>query len=293
MIQSSSIAIRAEKLSRDFGTTNVLKDLSLKIETGSVCALLGTNGAGKTTLLKLLMGLIQPTSGSSGVLWDVAWPRDAKILQKTGCLLDGFEPPRSTQIRHLMDISRAIGPQFDESLVQASLSSHGLAMHRRWSTLSKGQKRWVLLAMLLCRKCEVLLLDEPADGLDPQSRIELYQLIRRHANDRGVTALIATHVIGDIERVADQVCILHRKSILLHADLEELREQVHVIEFDSPPSLVNLPEGIDCLHEERGEITSVWLRDRSGGIENVSFEHEVRRRRASLEELFIAMTGRL
>jgi hypothetical protein len=72
-----------------------------------------------------------------------------------------------------------------------------------------------------------------------------------------------------------------------------LREQVHVIEFDSPPSLVNLPEGIDCLHEERGEITSVWLRDRSGGIENVSFEHEVRRRRASLEELFIAMTGRL
>ena len=293
MIPSSSIAIHAEKLSRDFGTTNVLKDLSLNVETGSVCALLGTNGAGKTTLLKLLMGLIQPTSGSSSVLQDAAWPRDAEMLQKTGCLLDGFEPPRSTQIRHLVDISRAIGPQFDESWIQALLSSHGLAATRRWSTLSKGQKRWVLLAMLVCRQCDVLLLDEPADGLDPQSRIELYQLIRKQANDRNVTALIATHVITDIERVADQVCILHNKSILLHADLDELREEVYVIELDSSPSLVNLPEGIDCLHEERGEITSVWLRDRSGGLGKVLIEHEVRRRKASLEEFFIALTGSL
>ncbi len=84
MIQSNSVAIRAEKLSRDFGRTNVLKDLSLSIESGGVCALLGTNGAGKTTLLKLLMGLIQPTSGGSDVLQDAAWPRSAEMLQKTG-----------------------------------------------------------------------------------------------------------------------------------------------------------------------------------------------------------------
>ncbi len=183
MIQSSSVAIRAEKLSRDFGKTNVLKDVSLNVETGGVCALLGTNGAGKTTLLKLLMGLIQPSSGCSGVLQDAAWPRGGEMLQKTGCLLDGFEPPRSTQIRHLMDIGRAIGPKFDESGIQELLSSHRLAVTRRWSTLSKGQKRWVLLAMLLCRQCDVLLLDEPADGLDPQSRIELYQLIRQQAKN--------------------------------------------------------------------------------------------------------------
>ncbi len=293
MIQSSIFAIRAEKLSRDFGRTNVLKDLSLSIESGSVCALLGTNGAGKTTLLKLLMGLIQPTSGGSDVLQDAAWPRSAEMLQRTGCLLDGFEPARTTRIRHLMDISRAIGPQFDESWMRTLLSSHGLEISRRWSTLSKGQKRWVLLAMMLCRQCDVLLLDEPADGLDPQSRIELYQLIRKQANDRGVTALIATHVIADIERIADQICILHNRSILLHADLEELREQVFVIECDSPPSLLNLPEGVDCLHEERREITSVWLRDRAGGLETVAMEHEVRRRKASLEELFIALTTSL
>ncbi len=192
-----------------------------------------------------------------------------------------------------MDISRAIGPQFDESWMRTLLSSHGLEISRRWSTLSKGQKRWVLLAMLLCRQCDVLLLDEPADGLDPQSRIELYQLIRKQANELGVTALIATHVIADIERVADQICILHNRSILLHADLEELREQVFVIECDSPPSLLNLPEGVDCLHEEHREITSVWLRDRAGGLGTVAMEHEVRRRKASLEELFIALTGSL
>jgi ABC-type multidrug transport system ATPase subunit len=143
----------------------------------------------------------------------------------------------------------------------------------------------------LCRQCDVLLLDEPADGLDPQSRIELYQLIRKQANDRNITALIATHVITDVERVADQVCILHQKSILLRADLEDLREQVQVIECDASPSSPPLPAGVERLHEEPGTVVRLWLRDRENVLGSIVFPGEIRRRKASLEELYLAVTS--
>lgn len=291
MIEPDVTTIRAFNLGRDFGSVTVLKGLTFAIPAGSICALLGKNGVGKTTLLKLLMGLIQATEGTSSLCGDEPWPHTASTLSRTGCLLDGFEPSGATRIRHLVELSLAAGPRFDVSRAWSLLESHGLAAHRRWSTLSKGQRRWVLLVLLLCRQCDVLLLDEPADGLDPQSRIELYQLIRQQANDRQITALIATHVITDIERVADQMCILHDKSILLQADLEDLREQVQIIEFDSPPSLASLPAGVEQLHHESGEVDRWWLRDRSGALEFVKFDHEIRRRRASVEELFIALTG--
>jgi ABC-2 type transport system ATP-binding protein len=291
MNENSSIAIQTTSLGRDFGPAKVLQEVTLSIPAGRICALLGKNGVGKTTLLKLLMGLIQATSGTSCLLGDAAWPRLAQTLSRTGCLIDGFEPPGATQIRHLLDLGLAAGPNFDWIKAQKLLESHGLGPRRRWSTLSKGQKRWVLLTLLICRQCDVLLLDEPADGLDPQSRLELYQLIRQQSNERNITALIATHVITDIERVADQVCILHDNSILLHADLEDLREQVHVIECDSSESVAQLPSGIERLHTEHGDVARLWLRDRTGALEAVRLEGEIRRRRSSLEELFIALTA--
>jgi ABC-type multidrug transport system ATPase subunit len=144
---------------------------------------------------------------------------------------------------------------------------------------------------MLCRQCDVLLLDEPADGLDPQSRIELYQLIRQQANDRNITALIATHVITDIERVADQVCILHEHSIQLQADLEELLEQVQVIEFDALQSPGPLPPGVEQLHKEQRDGVRLWVRDRSNALGSTTLGNEIRRRKSNLEELFLALTG--
>lgn len=291
MTENTSFAIQASGLGRDFGATRVLKNVSMSIPTGSVCALLGQNGAGKTTLLKLLMGLIQATAGVSSVLDDQGWPRQMRTLSRVGCLLDGFEPTGATRIRHLQDLSRAASPQFDTLHARRLLDSHGLAPSRRWSTLSKGQKRWVLLALMLCRQCDVLLLDEPADGLDPQSRIELYQLIRQQANDRNITALIATHVITDIERVADQVCILHEHSIQLQADLEELREQVQVIQFDASRPPGPLPAGVEQVHKEDRDGVRLWVRDRANALGPTTLGNEIRRRKPNLEELFLAITG--
>lgn len=285
-------AIIANGLGRDFGTTRVLRDVNLSVAAGRVCALLGPNGAGKTTLLKLLMGLIEPTDGTAMLLNHACWPPAPHVVSRTGCLLDGFEPPPSTRLKHLLALSESAGLSFDPSRALQLLESHGLKPSRSWSSLSKGQKRWVLLVLLLCRGCEILLLDEPADGLDPQTRIELYQLIRREANDRNIAVLVATHVLSDIERVADDVCILHRNSILLQSDLEELREQLWIVECDPVPPEGWMPHGMELVKAAASVVgeNGFMLRDHDDMLNSQQLPNEVRRRKATLEEFFLAVT---
>ncbi len=118
--------IGADALGRDFGTKSVLQDVTFEVPQGRICALLGKNGSGKTTLLKLLYGLIEPTRGHSQLLSDTAWPRSAEALKQTGCVLDGFEPPGGTRLRHLLDLSAAAGPSFELSRARELLESHKL-----------------------------------------------------------------------------------------------------------------------------------------------------------------------
>lgn len=283
---SSEIPLQTHHIGRQFGQKTILSGISLSLTAGRVCALLGVNGAGKTTLLKLLMGLIEPTIGHSRLWGTSSWPAVHNQLRRVGCLLDRFEPFDAMPISELVPLSQALGPHFDVDRLKALLSSKQVQGTCRWGRLSKGQKRWVLLSHLLCRGCELLLLDEPADGLDPQSRIDLYKLIRQEANNRNVAALIATHVIHDVERVADEVCILHQGQILLHADLEELREQITVITCSEPPT--QLPQGVHVLHVSSGPLCEVCLRETSGKLAPIPGELE--RRRIGLEDLFLLLT---
>ncbi len=292
MPTNSPSIVRTENIGRIFGANPVLQDVTFQLQPGTVTALLGPNGAGKTTLLKLLCGLIAPTTGMSWVFDTPSWPANNKACARVGCLLDGFEPPAAMKIQHLMQLSRAAGPTFNQQRADQLLKSHNLKPSQRWSTLSKGQKRWTLLIMLLCRECDLLLLDEPADGLDPQTRIELYRLIREEANNRELTALIATHIITDIERVSDEVAVLHRNSIILQADLEDLREQVHVISCSSVPEKEDLPEGVEVLHQSESGDCTLWLRDQKGLLAEAKVPFEESRRKGTLEEIFLTLTDR-
>jgi ABC-2 type transport system ATP-binding protein len=293
MPASPDSPLSASGLGRDYGQHTILRDVSFNVPEGSLCALLGPNGAGKTTLLKLLGGLIAPTHGTAHLLGECCWLANASALRRTGCHLDRFEPPPTTRLSHLLDLSQAIGPKFDRQRAIRLLESRDLTLRQRWRTLSKGQKHWSLLTALLCRGCDVLLLDEPADGLDAESRLQLYQLIRQESNNRQLTALIATHIITDIERVADQVCILHQNTIQLQADLDDLRDQICVIDCDVPPPLNQLPEGLELLHQRQGEIVQLWLRDHCNALDLWTVPHELGRRKVGLQELFIALTEQI
>lgn len=279
--------IRTDSLSRSFGTKKVLSDVTLHVRTGSVCSLLGPNGAGKTTLLKLLMGLIEPDGGIASLSGDAGLPRSAAALSQTGCLIDDFEPPGNTQVGQLLSLCADVSEHFDSGRARTLLKEKQLSVSTTWKSMSKGQKRWALLTLLLCRRCQILLLDEPADGLDPETRQQLYQLIRREANDHGLTALIATHIIADVEKITDEVCVLKEGKVLLNADLEDLREQVVAVELQQQP---NLPSGVQLLGSRHSSTFTCWLRDCDQLLPD-EFSGEISRRHPSLEELYLALVS--
>ena len=283
--------IQAESLGRSFASHRALDDVSLSIGPGTICSVLGPNGAGKTTLLRLLYGLITPTAGTCSIGGDSALPRTERSMQLAGCLIDGIEPPGHITIGEFTLLNQCAASKFDLPRAKAMLETKQLSPRKRWRTLSKGQKRWAALVMLLCRDCDVLLLDEPADGLDPHSRAELYNLLRREANDRGVAVLVTTHIIDDIEKITDQVCILKQGKVLFEEPLEDLRDQVFAIVLDDPD---DIPSEVQVLHQTGGESDSpethspatVWVRDIIGHLDGLVLPSEIRRDRASLAELY-------
>lgn len=291
---SDSAVLQTEHLRREFGRTCAIDDVTLSVAPGSVLALLGPNGAGKTTLMRLLRGLIRPTSGQSGLFGVTSVGLPDSITRRIG-FLGGGRPPRWTRLRDLAALQASVSPDFDRVLAHRLLREHDLSWDQRWAVLSRGQQRWSLFAIGLAARPELWLLDEPCDGLDTASRRELYDLLRVQCNEHGTTVVVSTHLIGDIERVADDVALLHRGRLLLHAPLEALREEVCELEVPDGVEL-DLPEETTVLATQSvDEMRLIYLRETGSAaeIEDRWRERMDRRmmvRPVGLETLYLAMT---
>lgn len=283
-------AIRAAGLARDYGTRRALGPFDLEVEAGRIVALLGTNGAGKSTLLKLLAGAIEPTAGEAHVLGlparDLPQERPAAVAS----LIDGHEPPAWATATRMIAMQSEVSPKFDVGFAKKFCFGGGIESRAPYGALSKGQRRRVLAGLTLASGADVMLLDEPADGLDPAARRELYDILRRHVNESGATALVATHVINDVERVADDVAIVDRGRLLLSASIEELREQVREIELE-PDRLVKSNGSIKVLGNRSIDGANIyWVRSEFGEPYIAATLEPVSIRPVGLEDLFLALT---
>ena len=257
----TSPALQASALSRRYGSHDALCELSLEVPPGRVVALLGPNGAGKTTLLKLLLGLLEPTSGSSRVLGEPSRALPPPVSCRIAAIIDGHEPPPWATVARLLDLQASAASDFDRNLAEGLLRDRRLSKNDRYGALSKGQKRWTLAALTLATRADLLLLDEPADGLDPEARRELYDRVRDLVTERNATALVATHIIGDIERVADDVAMINRGRLVLHEPLDDLRDSVRLLELPDDGDALHALEGVEVLHREQPADTSLaWIR---------------------------------
>jgi len=283
-------AVQIESLCRDFGQLRALDDATLSIPQGEIVALVGPNGAGKTTLLKLLAGLLEPTTGEAR-LWETpSFPPAGAVLRRMACLLDGCEPPRRVRIRDLVTLKAGAVSEFDRSLACTLFEKRELGLKHRWHTLSKGQKRWVLAVLAIASGADLLLLDEPADGLDPAARRDLYGLLREVVGERQTTVILASHILADVERVADRVVFLDHGQIRLDESLETLREEVREVELETPLAPADLPQVTDLLgRRETDGGTLVWLRYRDVRRADEPLEGELQRRSVSLEDLYLAV----
>jgi len=286
-------AIQAEGLTRDYGRFRALDHVNLTIEPGRVVALLGPNGAGKTTLLRLLMGLLEPTEGHSWLLGAASRALPEAVVARIGYMGDAEEPPGWATIQSLVNLQAEASAAFDREQMEQFLEARGLSPGRAYGALSKGQKKWVRAGLILAAGTDVLLMDEPAEGLDPSARQDLYDRLREHASQRDATALVATHVISDIERIADDVALIDRGRLVVHAALEDLREQVRQIELPANEPVPAWPQDVNVLGRKCDEdMQLVWVqcpRGTENELESV-LPRQATVRGVGLETFYLALT---
>jgi ABC-2 type transport system ATP-binding protein len=286
----SDCAIRTEELTRDYGRKRALDSVDLAVEPGRVVALLGPNGAGKSTLLQLLMGLLEPTVGTACVLGCPSRSMTADVQAQVASMGEGHEPPLWASLAWLADLESGGRVAFDRAYAQALWGKRSLSAKDVYGRLSKGQRRWALAGLALASGAKVLFLDEPAEGMDPAARRSLYDELRVYANDRAATVIVATHVIGDIERVADDVAIIKGGKVVLHDGLEDLKEEVREVELPAGANVTGLaPAEVLGMRCETG-ATLAYVRTKSGDDQ---LQRALRPgaviRTANLEALYLAL----
>jgi ABC-2 type transport system ATP-binding protein len=220
--------IDISELTRRFGTRTALSAVSLSLRRGAVYGLVGANGAGKTTLIKHILGLLRAQSGSVRVfgLDPVAEP--VGVLSRIGYLSEENDLPGWMRVDELIRYTRAFYPAWDDAYADDLRQSFALDPAAKIATLSKGQKARLGLLIALAYRPELLVLDEPSSGLDPIVRRDILGAVIRTIADEGRTVLFSSHLLEEVEQVADHVTMISEGKIILSAPLDDIRESHRV-----------------------------------------------------------------
>ena len=213
-----SAALETVGLGKRYGSFWALQDCNLEIPAGSVTALVGPNGAGKTTLLHLSVGLSEPSAGSVRVLG----ANPPEVLPRVGFVAQEHPLYRSFTIAEILRLGRELNPSWDEDAARARIGSLGLPLRKKVGALSGGQRAQVALTLALAKRPELLLLDEPVASLDPLARREFLQSLMEAVAETGMTVLLSSHIVADLERVCDHLVILASGRTQLAGPIEEI-----------------------------------------------------------------------
>jgi len=295
---SSTLAIEAIGLSKEFSDVKAVNDLSFTVETGQVCGLLGPNGAGKTTTVRMVVGLIRANAGRARVLGEEVAP-SSSVLRRVGLLVEkpAFVPylsgMRNLQLHWAAGGDSWPPPGLDDAIELANL---GPAIDRKVKGYSQGMRQRLGLAAALMREPSLLLLDEPANGMDPAGIAEFRTLLRSLAG-RGITVFLSSHLLAEVEQICDQVAVL-RSGLLVEqgpvAGLATARARVRVVldPADKRAALALLapwaarPDGPDTVLVDQADGQAVTRALGQGGV----WPHQVVLDRPALEEAFLTMT---
>jgi ABC-2 type transport system ATP-binding protein len=288
--------IEVERLSKRYGSTLAVDDLSFSVERGTITGFLGPNGAGKSTTLRAILGLVRPDAGRATVLGQAYRDLERASL-RVGAVLETTDahPGRSgrNHLRVLAAAAKLPTSRVEEVLTLVELEDPA---RRRVKAYSLGMRQRLGLAAALLGDPEVLVLDEPANGLDPQGIRWLRQLLRRLAGE-GRTVLISSHVLAEIAQTVDEVVIIHRGRLIRHATMAEVdamaagAARVRSPDAERLASLLRAA-GLDARSIGDGMLAVSTAPERVGEIAaaNGVVLHELTVERASLEEVFLELT---
>lgn len=215
--------IELSQLTRRFGAKTALDSVSLSLPRGAVYGLVGANGAGKTTLIRHVLGLLKAESGSVRVFGLDPVDDPAGVLARIGYLSEENDLPGWMRIDELMRYTQAFYPGWDAGYADELRQAFALDGAARIKTLSKGQKARAGLLIALAHRPELLVLDEPSSGLDPIVRRDILGAVLRTIAHEGRTVLFSSHLLDEVEAVADHVTMIDHGKIVLSAPLEEIK----------------------------------------------------------------------
>jgi ABC-2 type transport system ATP-binding protein len=288
--------IEVENLSKRFGKTQAVAGLSFRVEPGTITGFLGPNGAGKSTTLRSVLGLVHPDAGSAVVL-GVPYRQLDRPLHRVGAVLEASEVhPGRTGRNHLRVLATAAGlplSRVDEVLSLVELTAGG---KRRVKGYSLGMRQRLGLAAAMLGDPEVLVLDEPANGLDPAGIRWLRDLLRALAAE-GRTILVSSHVLAEVGQTVDRVVIIHRGRLIQQASIAEVLAGAQGATRVRTPDAGRLREllaadGVD-VNDADGVLLVDLPPERVGEIaaQHGVVLHELAVERATLEEVFLELTG--
>jgi ABC-2 type transport system ATP-binding protein len=217
-------AIETDDLVKRYGEVTAVDRLSLRVVQGEIYAFLGLNGAGKTTTIRLLLGMVRPTSGEARVLGKAIRVGDRKPWDAVGYLVETADAYPQLSARENLEAVRRLRPGTQPQAVDRVIERLGLTEYadRRAGTLSHGNKQRLGLAKALLHNPTLLLLDEPALGLDPAGIVEVRNLLIELAQNQGVTVFMSSHYLSEVTRLANRIGIIHRGRLLQELDAAEL-----------------------------------------------------------------------
>lgn len=236
--------VEIRRVTRQFGNKTALDDISLTVPRGGVFGLIGGNGTGKTTLIKHVLGMLKAQSGTVRVFGLDPVQNPVGTLGRIGYLSEDRDLPNWMRVGELMRYTQAFFPNWDEAYAEELREAFDLDGNARIKNLSRGQRARAGLLVALAHRPELLVLDEPSSGLDPVVRRDILGAIIRTIADEGRTVLFSSHLLDEVERVADRVAIIHQGRILLTASMDEIKDTHRrvTLRFGQtlarPPSLV-------------------------------------------------------
>ncbi|MCA9984352.1 MAG: ABC transporter ATP-binding protein [Anaerolineales bacterium] len=224
-----TLAIETKGLSKQFGAVKAVADLDLQVRQGEIYAFLGRNGAGKTTTIRMLLGMIRPTAGGATILGRPVSRGDRTLWASVGYLVETADAYPELTTRQNLEMMRRLRPGVAPEAVDRVIDQLGLGEYadRRARALSLGNRQRLGVAKALLHNPQLLILDEPANGLDPAGIVEMRELLQRLARNNGITIFMSSHILGEVARLAERIGIINDGRLVQELSVAEMEQQRH------------------------------------------------------------------
>ncbi|MDU1007097.1 ABC transporter ATP-binding protein [Clostridium butyricum] len=299
------IIMDTNALTKQYGTQVVVNKLNMNVKKGEIYALLGRNGAGKTTTLRMIMGLLKPTSGEVRIFGKKLNTNNSKVFQRIGALIEAPSFYENLTAQENLELIASLRGIHNENAINNSLILVGLESEnkKKVEKFSLGMKQRLGIALALMHEPELIILDEPTNGLDPIGIQQIRVLIRDLCNQKNTTFLISSHILSEVEQLADRIGIIEKGNLLEETYMDDIRKyNRHYVKMAVSNAMQTIPIlesklGIFDFEIEDDNTLKIYEIERDMAevnrvLNNASIGvSEISMNKGNLEEYFIRVTG--